>query len=193
MSDRKDSFRHLIDAIKREPIKSQGYINDYCEHENASCVIFAQKHGTFTLLWKSTVLEQCLQKKIATVLPDVQYIVVADDSELKSLGSAKLTLDMFNKEHPENVVTVQPVNHESAIDEDADCDDDDCDDTCQGCEIYDECDSPEKAVKHMRFEVPIPSPLREAHISREQFIELATLVVKVAKKLKKLNRKVNEM
>ena len=190
MSDRKDSFRHLIDAIKREPIKSQAYVNDYCEHENVDCIIFTQKNGTFSLLWKHTRAEENLKKKIATVLNNVQYIVVADDNDLRAIGAAKITLDAYNKENPSNVIAPCPDNCDGCND---DCNDEDDDVDDDFDEDDDDCVAKAESAPAMMFAVPTSALDPVESISRKEYYEIAKAVLKLTKKLKKLNRKVNEM
>lgn len=188
MTNRTNSFRHLIDAIKREPIKSQAYVNDYCEHENVDCIIFTQKNGTFSLLWKNTRAEENLKKKIATVLNNVQYVVVADDNDLRAIGAAKITLDMYNKENPSNVIAPCPDNCDGCND---DCNDEDDDDDDYDSYDDEEDDKPEsmcadcEAESCAGKEVPYAKP----EISNAELMDFLT---KLTKKVKKLNRKFKE-
>ena len=184
MSDRKDSFRHLVDAIKRTPVKAQQYVNDYCEHEHVNAILFTQKDGHFSILWKSTQFELAMSKKIATVISDIQLVVAANNQELKAIGLAKLELSMYNASHPENVITLSEDNNDyepEEDDEEDEFDDDDEESMCADCD--EENYEGRQELKHTE----------NIGVTADQLDAINQAIDKLAKKFKKLNRKVDSL
>ena len=178
MTNRTNSFRHLIDSIKRTPVKSQHYINDYCASENVIGVIFTAKEKHLSVLWLSSEAQYKHSKTIATVIDKMQYIVCADASDLAAMAAAQDWLAGYNKENPSNIIRkVEPV---TVADDD---DDDDVDD-------YDGDDDMDAVSGTIGFSfgVPVRNRVDDAECGIN---DLAEAVRKLTKKVKKISKKVN--
>ena len=185
MTNRTNSFRHLIDAIKRTPKQAQNYVDEYCAHEGVTGIVFVQKNGIFSLSWFRTETHATLlHKKIATVLPTVQYIVLASENDLKELGVAKMNFKMNELAERARIAAdiardEAEADNDSTDDADYDSYDDEEDDNhdsmCADCEA-ESCDG---------REVPYAKP----EISNA---ELMDFLAKLTKKVKKLNRTFKE-
>ena len=185
MTNRTNSFRHLIDAIKRTPEQAQNYVDEYCAHEGVTGIVFVQKNGIFSLSWFRTETHATLlHKKIATVLPTVQYIVLASENDMKELGLAKMNVKLDELMEKARV-TAEAAQREAEASENTDDDDDydsyddeeneDHESMCADCDA-DNCEG---------REVPYVKP----EVNQAELVELLT---KLTKKVKKLNRKFKE-
>ena len=185
MTNRTNSFRHLIDAIKRTPEQAQNYVDEYCAHEGVTGIVFVQKNGIFSLSWFRTETHATLlHKKIATVLPTVQYIVLASENDLKELGVAKMNFKM-NELAERARIAADIARDEAEADNDSTDDDD-----------YDSYDD-EENDKHESMCADCNEencegrevPYVKSEVNQAKLVELLT---KLAKKVKKLNRKFKE-
>lgn len=187
MTNRTNSFRHLIDAIKRTPAQAQSYVDEYCAHEGVTGIVFVQKNGIFSLSWFRTETHRILlHKKIATVLPTVQYVVLASENDLKELGIAKMNVKLDELVERARIAA-EVARDEAKASESNDDDDDD------NYDSYDdeEDDKPESMCADCEAEscdgreVPYAKP----EISNAELMDFLT---KLTKKVKKLNRKFKE-
>ena len=184
MTNRTNSFRHLIDAIKRTPVKSQHYINDYCANEHVLGVVFTAKEKHLSVLWLTSEAQHNYTKTIATVIDKIQYIVCADSNDLAAMAASQEFLAMYNKENPSNVIRCS----EPVVDNTDDDDDDDDDDIEDYDGNHDDTADAATAQIRMSFGIPTRNRVDDAECGIN---DLAEAVRKLAKKVKKINKKVN--